>query len=116
MSYIVNKFKSNYKYKKLNYKWIKTQDLEYCNILEKLFTRWFANRRYVESITIWQNMLALFSNEEKISSRLGSAKFLEILISNSKLNANFIFFKDLNQKKSSRSTSSIWNKLLNLDK
>lgn len=61
-------------------------------------------------------MLELSSNKEKISLRVGSAKFPKTLISNSKSNANSISLKGLNQEKSPRSTNSIWNKLPNLDK
>lgn len=89
MNCIVNKFRSNYKQKKLSYRWIKTQDLKYRNILEKLFTIQYTNEKYAKSITTRQNKLELSSDEEKISSRAGLAKFLEALISNSKSNANF---------------------------
>lgn len=110
MSCIVNEFRSNYKQKKPSYRWIKTQDLEYRNTLEKLFTGRSANGRHVESITTRQNELELSSDEEEISSRAGSAKFPKALISDSESDVNSAPPKGLDQEKTSRSTSSIWVK------
>lgn len=75
--------------------------------MERLFTKQSNNKKHIESITTWQNELELFSDTEKISSKVGFTKFLKAFISNFKSDTYSTPLKDLDQEKISRSISLI---------